>query len=57
VDKPSNDYDAIVVAVNHNSYLGLTEQDFKAILAKDGILIDINGAFRGKIKELTYWSL
>ena len=52
-------YDAIVVAVNHKPYLEYSEEDFKKILRDNdnGILIDIKGIYRNKIKELTYWSL
>lgn len=58
IDKPSNDYDAIVVAVNHKPYLAYTEADFKNMLkGGKGILADLKGVFRGKINHLTYWSL
>lgn len=58
IDSPANDYDAIVVAVNHKPYLEYSEADFKNML-KDGkgILADLKGVFRGKINDLTYWSL
>lgn len=53
-----NDYDAIIVAVNHKEYLDLTEEDFKAYLKNGkGVFIDIKGTFKGKIKDLEYWSL
>jgi UDP-N-acetyl-D-galactosamine dehydrogenase len=54
----ANDYDAIIVAVNHREYKGLTESDFKAML-KDGkgVFVDVKGIFKGKINELEYWSL
>ncbi len=58
VDKAGNDYDAIIVAVNHREYLSLKEEDFKAMLKNNqGILVDIKGLYRGKINELEYWSL
>ena len=50
-------YDAVVVAVGHQDYLGLDESFFKGILKPDGLVVDVKGAFRGKIKDLTYWSL
>ncbi|MDD2634896.1 MAG: nucleotide sugar dehydrogenase, partial [Bacteroidales bacterium] len=55
--KPEGKYDAIIVAVNHKPYINLNESYFKNLSGKNGILIDIKGAFRGKIKDLTYWSL
>ena len=58
IENPTNDYDAIIVAVNHKEYTRLTESDFKALLKDDlGIFVDIKGIFKGKIKDLEYWSL
>ncbi len=56
--EPSSNYDAIIVAVNHKEYMALDEKYFQSI-SKDGqgILVDIKGLYRGKIKELEYWSL
>ncbi|HLV42259.1 MAG TPA: nucleotide sugar dehydrogenase [Brumimicrobium sp.] len=53
-----NDYDAVIVAVNHEEYAKLEEKDFKHYL-KDGkgVFVDIKGIFKNKIKELEYWSL
>ena len=50
-------YDAIIVAVNHKEYLGLDEDYFKSISAEKGILVDVKGIYRDKIKDLHYWSL
>jgi UDP-N-acetyl-D-galactosamine dehydrogenase len=50
-------YDAIVVAVKHNDYAQFDEAFFEKISAKNGILIDIKGAYRGQIKHLKYWTL
>ncbi len=53
-----DDYDAVVVAVNHQPYVKLTEQDFKQLMknSANGILIDIKGIYRNQIRNLTYWS-
>lgn len=53
-----SDYDAIIVAVNHKEYKNMIENDFKQFL-KDGkgVFVDVKGIFKGKIKELEYWSL
>ncbi|MDR4987440.1 MAG: nucleotide sugar dehydrogenase [Bacteroidales bacterium] len=58
VDNYDRNYDAVVVAVNHKPYLELTEEYFKTILKDNGngILIDIKGIYRNKIKTLNYWS-
>jgi hypothetical protein len=38
--------------------MGLTEDYFKSLLVEGkGTFADIKGIFRGKIKELEYWSL
>lgn len=58
IANPSGDYDAIIVAVNHKEYKNMTEHQFKGLL-KDGkgVFVDVKGIFKGKIKELEYWSL
>ena len=57
-EKPSDDYDAVIVAVNHKDYMHLTENDFKNMMKniENPILVDIKGIFRNKIKDLQYWS-
>jgi UDP-N-acetyl-D-glucosamine/UDP-N-acetyl-D-galactosamine dehydrogenase len=55
--KVDNDYDAIVVAVNHKEYANYTETDLLALCKNDSILIDLKGIYRGKISEMKYWSL
>ena len=57
VKEIGKDYDAVIVAVNHREYLDKDEEWFKSIMAQDGILVDIKGAFNKKIKSLNYWSL
>ena len=55
---PTNDYDAIIVAVNHADYASKSEADFKAMLADDkGIIVDLKGIYKGKINDIDYWSL
>ena len=57
VPQASNDYDAIVVAVNHKEYMALTEVDFKKMAKPEAMIVDLKGILRGKIKDLKYWSL
>ena len=58
VDAPSNDYDAIIVAVNHKEYKEMSEEQFREMMRDDkGIFVDVKGIFKGKIKNLEYWSL
>ncbi|MBU0765853.1 MAG: nucleotide sugar dehydrogenase [Bacteroidetes bacterium] len=56
-DNIRNDYDAVIVAVNHRQYTELNEDYFKSITTTPGILIDIRGIYKNKIKDLIYWSL
>jgi len=57
VKKIGKGYDAIIAAVSHREYLNLDEKYFKSLLSKDGIVVDLKGMYRGKIKSLEYWSL
>jgi UDP-N-acetyl-D-galactosamine dehydrogenase len=55
---PGKDYDAIIVAVNHNEYKTMNEADFKKYLKNEtGVFIDVKGIFKNKINDLEYWSL
>jgi len=57
VTEIANNYDAIVIAVNHKDYAKYDENYFKSITSKNPVIVDLKGIYRGKIKELTYWSL
>ncbi len=58
VATPTNNYDAIIVAVNHKEYQKLTESDFENMMNDDkGVFVDVKGIFKGKMKRLEYWSL
>jgi len=51
-------YDAVIVAVNHDEYVNMPEATFRKMMTDSkGIFVDVKGTFRGKINELTYWSL
>ncbi len=52
-----DNYDAIIVAVNHDEYANLSEDYFKSISKGKGILVDIKGIYRDKIKDMKYFSL
>jgi len=56
-ENPASDYDAIVIAVNHQEYHSLDESQFKKMVKLPALIVDIKGIYRGKIKELAYWSL
>lgn len=57
IPEPQGPYDAIIVAVNHHEYANLSEDYFMSISGENGILIDIKGIYKNKIKQLEYWSL
>jgi UDP-N-acetyl-D-galactosamine dehydrogenase len=50
-------YDAIILAVAHNDYTGLTDEYFGSLASKNGIFMDVKGIYRKKIRSLTYMSL
>jgi len=56
-DKIADDYDAVYIAVNHAKYSNFDEEYFKSITTENPVIADIKGIYRGKIKNLTYWSL
>jgi len=57
IEKPGENYDAVVVAVSHKDYLGLIEDDFMKYSNKNTVFVDVKGLYRGKINKLKYWSL
>jgi len=56
-ENASGKYDAVILAVSHQEYLKLDESFFIPLLNKEGIVVDIKGIMRGRIKTLNYWSL
>lgn len=52
-----NDYDAIIVAVNHREYANKDEAYFEGLAASNAILVDVKGVYKGKITKFDYWSL
>ena len=50
-------YDAIIVAVNHTEYANKDEAWFQSMLTPKGVLVDLKGIFRKKVKSVNYWSL
>ena len=53
VSSASNDYDAIIVAVNHQEYLDLNENYFKNLLKDEkGVFVDVKGIYKNKIHDL-----
>ncbi len=57
LNKLGKGYDGVIVAVNHKEYKGYDDKFFSTILSKNGIVVDVKGMYKGKIKKFTYWSL
>ena len=57
VEKPRDNYGAVVVAVAHDEYKNLDDKYFKGMTYDHAVLVDIKGIYRDKIHSLKYWSL
>ncbi len=57
VDKVSNDYDAVVVAVEHQEYKQLDMTYFKSITKENPILMDLKGMYEYSQNGMLYWRL
>ena len=53
----SNDYDAVLITVAHDSYKDLTDEYFASITKENSLIADIKGIYRNKINKRNYWSL
>lgn len=55
---PEGNYDAIIVAVNHEIYKKLDETYFKSLMREQhGVLVDVKSIYRNSIQDLVYWCL
>lgn len=52
-----NGYDAVVVAVSHDEYKNMSEDNIKSFCNEDALVVDMKGLFRDKIRKMDYWSL
>ncbi|QMW01450.1 nucleotide sugar dehydrogenase [Spirosoma foliorum] len=58
LDKPADQYDAVVVAVGHDEYKELDADYFKSLMKNAPILLDLKGLYRtNKDDEISYWQL
>ncbi len=59
IDNPSNDYDAVIIAVSHNEYLKLDFDYYKSIMKEEPLLMDIKGIYERPQNEngMLYWRL
>lgn len=53
----AHDYDVVIVAVPHKQYLQYGDEEFSKLTKQHGLVADIKGIYRGKIKSRQYWSL
>jgi len=51
------DYDAIVLAVNHNEFLNNNEDYYKGLLTDNGFIFDVKGSLKSKLRDIKYFSL
>jgi UDP-N-acetyl-D-galactosamine dehydrogenase len=57
VSKPRQEYNAIILAVSHDEYLNMTEEDFNQLGNNNTLIYDVKGIYRNQIKSLPYMSL
>jgi UDP-N-acetyl-D-galactosamine dehydrogenase len=50
------DYDAVIVTVNHVTYLKYDDAYFSSITKQGALIADLKGTYRGKIRNRQYWS-
>ena len=56
-EKPAGHYDAVIVAVPHESFRTMTDQDFAALTKNSALVADLKGIFRNQITSRKYWTL
>lgn len=56
-NQPSNDYDAIVVAVAHDEYKILDKTYFESLMKDDLVLLDLKSLYDFPNSEFDYWRL
>jgi UDP-N-acetyl-D-galactosamine dehydrogenase len=55
--KEEKDYDAVIITVPHKPYMNLDDDYFKGITKEKGVIADLKGIYKSKIKSRQYWSL
>ncbi len=60
-EEPSEKYDAIIIAVNHQKYLDMSLSDFKSLINSTAVIIDVKSIYRDLFSQqqdgISYWSL
>lgn len=57
IDEVGGDYDAVLLAVNHDEFMELEEDYFSSICNPGSVFFDVKGSFRTKIRKFDYLSL
>jgi len=56
-NKIDNDYNAVILAVQHQQYKNFDASYFESITKENALIADIKGIYRNKINNRAYWSL
>lgn len=56
-EKPEPVYHAVILAVSHDEFMGMTESDFLKLAKNKALFYDVKGVLRGKITGMKYMSL
>jgi len=56
VKNPASDYDAVIITVPHEPYMKHDDAYYAGITKQYGLIADLKGIYRNKIKSRTYWS-
>jgi len=58
IDNIGSDYDAVIVAVNHDDYKDLGPKYFQSITNNNPVLIDVKGIYlKQDVTAFEYWAL
>jgi UDP-N-acetyl-D-glucosamine/UDP-N-acetyl-D-galactosamine dehydrogenase len=57
VSKPADDYDAVIITVQHAAYEQLNEAYYCSITKEQGLIADLKGIYRNRIHQRKYWTL
>lgn len=57
LDKPSDQYDAVLVTVGHDQYKNLNMSHFRSLMGDQPILMDLKSLYNNDDPAMTYWQL
>jgi len=56
-EAPTGIYDAIVVAVSHETYINMGAEEYVNLMTEDGFIMDVKGILKNRIDAEDYFSL